>query len=200
MKILILFAHPAIQHSRTNRIMRDAAGRIEGITVFDLYAHYPRFDIDIDQEQRRLSEHDAIVLQFPLYWYSTPSLVKEWMDLVLEHGFAYGETGGRLKGKPWLCAITAGAPEQAYRPGGLHGLPLRHFLAPLEATANLCQMPFLPPYVLFGAQDVDEAARRAHAEGYARLLVALRDDRFDFDAVAGVDFLSAGRLHPALIG
>lgn len=180
--------------------MRDAAGRIEGVTIVDLYALYPRFDIDIDLEQRRLSDHDAIVFQFPLHWYSTPSLVKEWMDLVLEHGFAYGETGTALAGKPWLCAITAGAPEQAYRAGGSHGLPLRHLLTPIEATARLCQMPFLPPYVLFGAQTAHEAGRRDHADGYARLLSALRDDRFDFQAADGIDILSFDLLGQAVRG
>ncbi|WP_211903832.1 NAD(P)H-dependent oxidoreductase [Ralstonia syzygii] len=75
---------------------------------------YPRYDIDVDDEQQRLAEHDAIVFQFPLYWYSTPPILKEWQDLVLEHGFAYGETGAALKGKPWLCAATAGASHGAY--------------------------------------------------------------------------------------
>lgn len=200
MKILVLLAHPAIQHSRTNRIMRDAAGRVAGLTFVDLYALYPRFDIDVDQEQRRLVEHDALVFQFPLHWYSTPSLVKEWLDLVLEHGFAYGEAGTALQGKPWLCAITAGAPEDAYVEGGAHAMPLRRFLTPLEATARLCRMPFLPPYVLFNAQNAGDEARRTHADGYARLLAALRDERVDWGAAAGLDSLSAARLGQVLRG
>ena len=93
MKTLVLFAHPAHRHSRTNRLMLEAARRIAGVTIVDLYADYPRFEIDVEREQQRLLEHDAIVFQFPLYWYSTPSLLKEWQDLVLEHGFAYGEHG-----------------------------------------------------------------------------------------------------------
>lgn len=110
---MVLFTHPTLQHSQTNRAMLEIARGIDAITLADLYAKYPRFDIDVDEEQELLLEHDAIVFQFPLYWYSTPSILKEWQDLVLQHGFAYGETGVALKNKLWLCAVTAGAAESA---------------------------------------------------------------------------------------
>ena len=48
----------------------------------------------MDEEQQRLADHDLIVLQFPLYWYTGPALLKEWLDLVWLQGFAYGESGG----------------------------------------------------------------------------------------------------------
>jgi putative NADPH-quinone reductase len=201
MKTLVLCAHPAHRHSRVNRIMLDAARRVERITVVDLYAEYPRFEIDVEREQRRLLEHDAIVFQFPLYWYSTPSLVKEWQDLVLEHGFAYGEKGVALQGKPWLCAITAGAPEHSYAADQPHHPPpLRRLLSPLEATAKLCHMPFLAPYVLFGALEADDSARSLHVDGYVRLLEALRDDRLDMKTSLDSEYLCAAGLDHALIG
>jgi glutathione-regulated potassium-efflux system ancillary protein KefG len=200
MKTLVLFAHPAHRHSQTNRLMLDAARRIEGITVVDLYAEYPRFEIDVEREQQRLLDHEAIVFQFPLYWYSTPSLLKEWQDLVLEHGFAYGETGVALAGKPWLCAVTTGAPEHAYGADSKDYPPVRRLLLPLEATANLCRMTFLAPYVLFGALGADEARRRAHVDGYVRLLESLRDDRLDIEASRASDHLAVARLDSALIG
>ena len=73
--------------------MAAAAREVPGITFIDLYAEYPRFDIDIDREQARLVEAGIILFQFPLFWYSTPSIIKVWQDLVLEHGFAYGSEG-----------------------------------------------------------------------------------------------------------
>ena len=45
-----------------------AANGVDGVTHVDLYAEYPRHDIDIDREQTRLLEHQVIVLQFPLFW------------------------------------------------------------------------------------------------------------------------------------
>lgn len=193
MKTLVLFAHPALQHSRTNRLMLEAARRIDGLTFVDLYAEYPRFDLDVKAEQRRLLDHDAVVFQFPLLWYSPPPILKQWQDLVLEHGFAYGEHGTALKGKFWLCAITVGGPENAYSAHGRHGFSLRQLLSPLEATANLCKMPFLAPYVLFGALGVDDAARQAHADGYRNLLEALLEDRLDISTARSTDLISAPR-------
>src|SRR3954466_682289 len=99
MRTLILFAHPNQRVASINRSMAEAAMRIEGVTFVDLYAEYPRFEINIDREQSRLREHDAIIFQFPVYWYSTPALLKEWQDLVLEYGFAYGPEGQALGGK-----------------------------------------------------------------------------------------------------
>ena len=97
-RVLLLLAHPSLDRSEVNRPMADAVAGIDGITLVDLYAEYPDFQIDIDREQQRLLEHDVIVFQHPLYWYSTPAILKEWQDLVLEHGFAYGSGGTALQG------------------------------------------------------------------------------------------------------
>jgi len=84
--VLILFAHPALEKSRVNRRLVAAVQGLEGVTFHDLYEAYPDFYIDVKHEQRLLEAHDIIAFQHPLYWYSTPSLLKEWQDLVLEHG------------------------------------------------------------------------------------------------------------------
>ena len=171
--------------------MARAARGVEGITFVDLYADYPRHNIDIDAEQARILAHDVILFQFPLYWYSTPSLMKEWIDLVLEHGFAYGAGGDKLKGKAMMLALTAAGPPEAYTPEGYQHFPLRTFLTPLEQTATLCKMRFIAPYVLHGSiRAAESGAIAPHAEGYARLLAALRDDTFDHDAAATRDILT----------
>ena len=150
--ILVLYAHPAQHRSEAHGCWRGSRGGVEGVTFADLYAEYPRFEIDIDREQARLLAHDVIVFQHPVYWYSTPALLKEWQDLVLEYGWAYGPGGTALRGKLFLCAVTAGGPAEAYRPDGYNRFPLRALLSPLEQTANLCGMTYLPPFALFAAR------------------------------------------------
>jgi putative NADPH-quinone reductase len=178
--ILVLFAHPAQHRSEAQALMARIARGVEGVTFADLYAEYPRFDIDIDREQARLAAHDVIVFQHPVYWYSTPALLKEWQDLVLEYGWAYGTGGTALIGKLFLCAVTAGGPEDAYGATGYNRFPLRVLLSPLEQTANLCGMVYLPPFALFAARRAAEGAALAlHAARYRKLLEALRDDRLD---------------------
>ena len=85
-RILIIFAHPALEKSRVQYRLLQAAQSVAKVTIHDLYEHYPDFNIDISHEQQLLREHDIILFQHPFYWYSSPALLKEWQDLVLEYG------------------------------------------------------------------------------------------------------------------
>ena len=105
-RILVIFSHPALQSSRANRQLLQAIDGLEGVTLHDLYQQYPDMYIDVKREQALLAEHDLIVFQHPFYWYSCPAIMKEWMDLVLEYGYAYGPEAHTLAGKQWLSAIT----------------------------------------------------------------------------------------------
>ncbi len=194
-RLIVYYAHPGHKHSQANRSMFARAKQVAGITVVDLYAEYPRFEIDIDLEQQRLLDHDIVVMQFPMFWYSTPSLLKEWIDLVLEHGFAYGSNGDKLSGKCLMLAVTAAGPESAYQEDGYQRYPIRTFLTPLERTAGLCHTDFLPPYVLYGALSAQDDGRlQTHVDQYITLLEAIRDDRYDFEAAAAMDVVTADKL------
>jgi len=179
-RILVLFAHPSLTRSEANRPLLAAARALDGVTCVDLYAEYPAFEIDIDREQQRLRAHDVVCFQHPLYWYSTPAILKEWQDLVLEHGFAYGAGGTALHGKLFFSACTAGGPEAAYCAEGYNHFTIRELLQPLEQTAYLCGMTYLPPFALFGARTaVQEGRIDAHVADWLRLLTALRDGTLD---------------------
>ncbi|EKG2504375.1 NAD(P)H-dependent oxidoreductase [Vibrio vulnificus] len=182
-KVLVLYAHPSQHRSEVNAPLFHAAHAIEGVTCVDLYAEYPQFDINIDKEQARLLEHDVIVFQFPLYWYSTPALLKEWQDLVLEYGFAYGTDGTALKDKLMLCVVSAGGKEEAYKAEGYNHFTIRQLLAPIEQMAALTSMHYLPPFAIFGARTALEENRiDQHVERYVTLLQALVEDRVNIHA------------------
>jgi glutathione-regulated potassium-efflux system ancillary protein KefG len=174
-RVLILFAHPALHKSRINRHLADAVRDLDGVTFHDLYEEYPDLLIDANREQALLREHDAIVLQHPFYWYSSPAILKEWQDIVLEYGFAYGENGTALRGKLWLNAITAGGPLDAYRPEGFNRFTIRQLMLPFEQTAHLCGMTFLEPFVVHGAHTLTRTEIAVHAEAYCRAIAALRN-------------------------
>ena len=177
-RILVLFAHPSLERSQINSRLAPLVRDHDACTLVDLYAEYPTYRIDIDREQQRLVEHDVVMFLFPLYWYSTPALLKEWQDLVLEHGFAYGNDGVALAGKFFLCACSAGGPGNAYASDGFNRFTLRELLRPLEQTANLCHMRYLPPFALYGSRTALEEGRLAdHEKRFSQLL----------DYVAGSD-------------
>jgi len=74
-RILVLFAHPALDKSRVNRVLIEGLHDLEGVTLHDLYEAYPDFGIDVAREQGLLLEHDLIVFQHPMFWYSTPAIL-----------------------------------------------------------------------------------------------------------------------------
>jgi glutathione-regulated potassium-efflux system ancillary protein KefG len=180
-RILILFAHPALEKSRVNRRLAHAVRNLDGVTFNDLYERYPDFDIDVPREQALLTEHDIVVIQHPFYWYSTPAIVKEWEDLVLEHGWAYGSGGTALNGKTMLNAMTTGGIEATYCREGTNRCSMRELLAPIEQTALLCGMDYLPPFVVHGTHQLTDSDIAEHAESYRRTVLALRDDTVDFE-------------------
>jgi glutathione-regulated potassium-efflux system ancillary protein KefG len=189
-RVLVLFAHPAFEKSKVNRALVGEVQPLEGVTFHDLYEAYPDFDIQIQKEQELLAKHDVIVLQHPFFWYSTPALLKEWMDLVFQHGWAYGHEGKALHGKLVLSAITTGGRDEAYRRGGHNRFSMRELLAPIEQTTRLCGMEYLPPFVAHGSHSMGPEDVARYAADYRRVLVALRDDRIDLDKARSQDILN----------
>jgi glutathione-regulated potassium-efflux system ancillary protein KefG len=185
-RVLIQFAHPVLERSRVNRPLLEAVRGIDGVDVNDLYEAYPTLDIDVDREQQLLLAHDVIVFHHPFYWYSTPAILKQWQDMVLEHGWAYGEKGVQLRGKITIHVLTTGGPETAYHREGSNHFTVRELLAPWEQTANLCGMRFLAPFVTHGAlRPIEQVGVERYGAAYRRLLEALRDDQVDLAAAQG---------------
>lgn len=176
-KLLILFAHPALEKSRVHAKLIRHVNQLEGVTFHDLYEAYPDFDIDVKREQQLLLNHDIIIWQHPFYWYSSPAIIKQWEDLVLEHGWAYGSNGTKLAGKKILNAITTAGSKDAYTIGGRNRFTIPQLLAPFDQTAYLCKMQYLPPYVLHSTHRYTKGDIDMFAVQYEQLLVALVNDR-----------------------
>ncbi|ASW08528.1 NAD(P)H-dependent oxidoreductase [Rhizobium sp. 11515TR] len=193
-RVLVLFAHPAQRPTSINLSMARRAEQVAGVTFVDIYAEYPRFDIDVEREQKRLIEHDVIVFQFPLFWYSTPALLKQWQDLVLEYGFAHGPHGKKLAGKLAIACITTAGSVQDYSYHGGNRHPFSAFILPLRQTVELCGMTFLPPFVLHAANHTDSHSARTHIESYPLLLAALRDATLDVGELGRRDQVTAADL------
>jgi glutathione-regulated potassium-efflux system ancillary protein KefG len=189
-RILVLFAHPAFHRSRVNRVLVEAVKAMEGITFHDLYDAYPDFGIDVASEQELLVAHDVVVFHHPFFWYSTPAILKEWQDLVLQHNWAYGHRGTALRGKTLFNVITTGGREEAYRAEGHNRFTMREHLAPVEQTARLCGMDFLPPFVAHGTHRMSEEEMSLHARDYVLLLDAIRKGSFDFETARSVQRLN----------
>ena len=174
MKTLVLVFHPDLKHgSRANKALVASAETLpcETVTVRDEYALYPDGAIDVAAEQRLVEAHDRIVFQFPLYWYSAPSLLKEWEDRVLAYGWAYGNGGEALKGKEITVALTAGGPEDEYRNVD-GGATIDEVLTPYRMTARYTHAVWKQPFTVFRSMEAGDEELAAAGERYRTFLEA----------------------------
>lgn len=177
-KTLVIIAHPTLHKgSHANQRLAQAAAE-HATTVQDLYVQYSNAPIDVEREQKLLLEHDRIIFQFPIWWYSCPSLLKQWLDDVLTYGFAHGEGGNKLHGKEWGLAVTAGGSDMTYSQQGYNLYPLEQLLRPFEVTASVVGATFLPLFVVYNAMVLNDEELTLKAEEYANYLTSAMDPSY----------------------
>lgn len=148
-KILVVSGHPHLDQSLANRTILDTLK--EKGPAFTLHRLDEKgWDFNVEEEQTLLKEADVIVFQFPIFWYSYPSLMKHWVEDVFVHGFAYGTEGTALKGKKFQISFTTGSPASAYTAGGGNNHPVEDFLFNFRQIAALCGMEYEKPMYTFG--------------------------------------------------
>jgi glutathione-regulated potassium-efflux system ancillary protein KefG len=188
--VLILFAHPRFEKSKTNRALLKDIEKLKNVMLHDLYEEYPDFNIDIEHEKQLLLAHDIIVWHHPLYLYGAPAMLKQWMDLVLEHGWAHGKNGNNLKDKIIFNTLTAGGTKEAYTEKGLNRFSIREFLLPFAQTAALCNMVYLPPFVVHGTYLLSTEDLSDYAHLYHTLLETLVKEKYDVKHIRRFEYLN----------
>ncbi|ARF59616.1 NAD(P)H-dependent oxidoreductase [Streptomyces gilvosporeus] len=138
-----------------------------------------RLSPDIASEQQKLAWADTLIIQFPLWWYGMPAILKGWFDRVFVKGFAFGITDpatgrpqrygdGKLTGKRAMVIVTAGARAATLGPRGVNG-DLNDLLFPLQHnTLWYTGMSVVPPLLIPGAD-------RTTPETYETATTRLRD-------------------------
>lgn len=188
-KILVLFAHPRFEKSRVNKALVHAIPKHANITFHDLYERYPNFNIDVAYEKKLLAEHSIIIWHHPFFWYSCPPLLKQWIDLVLEFGWAYGPGGDALQDKYIFNTITSGGPRSVYSKEGNNRFTVQEFLAPFDQTARLCKMKYLPPFAVQGTHRMSQDEINECATRYKNLFPILIEGNFQEDELKQEAFL-----------
>lgn len=147
------------------------------------------FSPDIEREWLKLDACDALILQFPLWWFGVPAVLKGWMDRVYASGRAYGgevgiydETPFYRRGKRAMLSFTTGGPASAYSGEGIHPR-LEQMLLPVQrGCLQFVGFQVLPPFVAWGAAHGDDASR-------AQMLDALEERLREWDSTEPIPFL-----------
>lgn len=133
---------------------------------------------DIKKEQEKLLWADFIILQYPLWWFSVPAILKGWFDRVLATGFAWDfgrmYDKGLLAGKKGMLSVTTGGPEAIYASDAPHGWDINQVLYPVNhGVLYFCGIQPIPPFVAYAVFQVDDKVRRNYLEDYRKCLLTL---------------------------
>ena len=152
---------------------------------------------DILAEVEKVEWCDLLVLNFPIFWFSTPAILKGWIDRVFVSGKFYGgkrfyDRGG-MQGKKALVTFTLGGQPHMFGPEGIHG-ELETMLRPLlRGSLAYAGFRVLPPYAAYHVPYISQQARTDILENYKSYLENL-------DALQPLEFPSMNdfddRLYP----
>ena len=172
-KILLNLVHPNIQDSIVNKRLLDGIKDLENISINNLYEKYPNFKIDGKAEQKLLLENDIILFQFSMYWFSSPALLKEWFNVVLEAGFAHAGSY-KLANKSFAVSVSCGGSKEAFSERGKDKKRVEEFLYPFEITANYVNMNYRKPYITYDTETtLSEETLNLYVENYVKYIKEL---------------------------
>lgn len=131
---------------------------------------------DVIAEQEKLIWADAVILAFPLWWFSFPAILKGWIDRTLSYGFGYGRGEhsdtrwgdrygeGLMAGKRGMLMVMLGGWEPHYGPRGVNG-PIEDILFPMNhGVLYYPGFTVLDPFVVYRSDRIDEERFQATAE------------------------------------
>jgi NAD(P)H dehydrogenase (quinone) len=143
---------------------------------------------DIEAEQDKLRWADALILQFPMWWFSMPAIMKGWVERVYAYGFGYGvgehtDTHwgdrygeGAMSGKRAMVVVTTGGWESHYGPRGING-PIDDILFPIQHGVLFYPgFDVLPPYVVYQTSKMNDARLNATFDALGQRLDRLWED------------------------
>ncbi|AFI90677.1 flavodoxin family protein [Pectobacterium parmentieri] len=169
---LIILAHPDIENSIANRtIVTELQHGIVDLEIRNIFQLSPDYKINVKEEQSALLRHELIILQYPMYWYNMPAILKVWFDLVFTYQFAYGSKGDKLKDKTLLPSLTVGQPEYNFALGNSSPL-MEDLLMPIKMSAEYAQMHYIDPVVLYDTSTVS-----GHTESNIRYKAEIHSQR-----------------------
>jgi NAD(P)H dehydrogenase (quinone) len=162
---------------------------------------------DVMRELERIERADLIILQFPMWWFSSPAMLKGWIDRVLVYGRTYTSRmrydRGHLKGKRAMLSLTLGGPEATFAHNGRNG-DIELLLWPLQMSLHYVGLTVLPPFTAFDvwgdrADDAFQAKLRGYFENYTAHLKTIESAQpIGFNVWA--DWDENGQLKPGVKG
>ena len=139
-KSILVFGNPYGRKSKIASEMASLADKdgIQAIFLNEYVSGDGKFPVA--DMQRRLESFSTIIIHAPVYWYSTPALVKSWIDQLFTPGWAFPKHESKLKGKRIAMSLTVGAEMCTYADGQANRFELATYFLPFEQAFRYCGM------------------------------------------------------------
>lgn len=148
---------------------------------------------DIRLEQEKIRRADLVILQFPIWWFGMPAILKGWADRTFARGFAYMPgrkyDSGLFRGKLAMVAATTGTSADTYAPDGIDGDILSVLWPVHNGLLRYCGFDVLEPFIAYMPGRIGAVERQACLDTYRRRL-------FHFETIPRLFFHRAEEYGP----
>ena len=175
-KILVISGHPNLEKSKANKAILKELEKHFGkqISIRRLDKLYPNYQINVKAEQEAIKNADFIILQFPLYWYGTPALLKKWIDDVLYDYFKGNRLSGKFKDKAIIASVTIGGSKERYSPPNK---TVETYLIPLQETFEVIGAGWASPVYSFDAVPSNKNLSETAFQHFVKLIDLINEHK-----------------------
>ena len=166
----MLFAHPYLEYSESNKQLLNFYVRHHQYSFRDLYEEYPDFHILSFRERKRIMEFERIIFHFPLIFFGIPPLLKLWIDEVFDIKWRLDPNENPMKGKEAVILITAGSKEELFGRDGLYQYTVEEMISGLLVTLKTNEIKLLDILPIYNAENINKKQIIAHKATFEKIL------------------------------
>ena len=169
-KTLVIFAHPYLEYSNSNRELINFYERHQHFTFRDLYEEYPDFHIPAFRERKRIKNYDRIIFHFPIIWFGMPPLLRLWIDEVFDRNWLKADAENPIKGKEVFFLITTGGKEKSFQKDGSYQYTIDEMISGLIVSLRVFGAEIKDMMIVYEVEKLSKKQIIAHKLKFVELL------------------------------
>ncbi|MBW8359359.1 MAG: NAD(P)H-dependent oxidoreductase [Weeksellaceae bacterium] len=167
---LVLFAHPYLEHSKSNKELINFYVRHQHYTFRDLYEEFPEFHIPAFRERKRIAHYDRIIFHFPLIWFGIPPLLKLWIDEVFDLKWQKEFGDNPLKNKEVVILVTTNYKEEQFGKNGVFKYTIEELISGLFVVLKQNKLKIKDFLCIYNVDQLEKKEIIMHKHHYMAVL------------------------------